>query len=199
MQRRRLHNVFALLVCLLVVDPLSASAATNSALGGIGGVNNGTLSGGDGTGTAQVILNAVDLALVKQVRDLTGRVLPDGADVAAGQEIYFVLYVDNPTSYPVEDLQVTDLLDESQFTYIPNTLEELTVSSGADDATIWAGTWSGLTDDPGSPDDVASIIDTGAGPGRDRLTIGAVTGQTNASHRVPGSSLRAIRFRVRVN
>src|SRR5438552_7269448 len=113
---------FGLLVLvgwLLLSVPPPAHAATNAARGGIGGVDNGTFLGGDGTGPALVTFNVTDLGLVKQVRDLRGDVLPDGANVAAGQDIWFVLYVDNPTPYPADDVELTDLLDESQFTYAP--------------------------------------------------------------------------------
>ena len=193
---------FRLLVLLgwaLLFGPLPALAATNAAIGGIGGTNNGTLLGGDGTGPALVTFNVTDLALVKQARDLRGIVLPDGANVAAGQYLYFVLYVDNVTPYPVDDLQLTDPLNESQFTYVPNSLAVTTVPSGSSDAALWSATWTALTDDPGAPDDVASIVDSGGASGRDRLTIGGVSGQANQPGLIPPSSRIAIRFRVRVN
>jgi uncharacterized repeat protein (TIGR01451 family) len=183
---------------MLGISP-PAHAVTNSALGGIGGLNNGTLSGGDGTGTAQVSFGVVDLALVKQARDLTGRVLADGSNVAAGQEIYFVLYVDNPTPHPADDLAITDLLTEAQFTYVPNSLATATVTSGANDSTLWAANWNPVTDAVGSPDDIASIVDTGGPPGLDRITIGNVPGQTNLVTPLPGQTRIAVRFRVRVN
>jgi uncharacterized repeat protein (TIGR01451 family) len=181
------------------LGPPEARAVTNSATGGISGINNGTLSGGDGTGSAQVTFGVTDLALVKQARDLLGVPLPSGSNVAAGQDIYFVLFVDNTTPYPADDLGLTDLLDESQFTYVPGTLAAAAVPSGSNDATMWAATWTPLSDDVGAPDDPASITDTGGPAGRDRITIGAVASQTNQSLQIPGNTLRAIRFRVRVN
>ena len=174
-------------------------AADNAALGGIGGIDNGTLVDGGGTGRARVSLFSVDLALVKQARDLAGSVLPDGADVFPGQEIWFVLYVDNPTVAPALDLGISDLLDEAAFAYVPGTLEHTVVASGSDDAAIWAGAWTPLTDAPGLPDDEASALDTGAPAGVDRITFGAVAGQANQPVDLPASSLRAVRFRVRVN
>jgi uncharacterized repeat protein (TIGR01451 family) len=168
-------------------------------MGGIGGINNGTLAGGDGTGSAQVTINVTDLALVKQARDLRGVVLPAGANVAAGQEIYFVLYLDNSTPLPADDLQLTDLLDESQFTYVSHTLAVAAAPTGSDDSALWAATWTPLSDDLGAPDDIASIVNTSGPSGLDRVTIGTVAGQSNQSARVPGQSLLAIRFRVRVN
>ena len=192
-------GLLVLLGTALLSGPHPASAATNVATGGIGGTNNGTLVGGDGTGPAVVTFNVTDLALVKQVRDLRGVVLPDGANVAAGQDVYFILYVDNTTPYPVDDLELTDPVNEAQFTYVPNSLAVTTVPSGATDAALWSATWTSLSDDTGAPDDAASIVDSGGPPGRDRLTIGAVAGQANQATVIPPMTRIAIRFRARVN
>jgi hypothetical protein len=184
---------------LLAVGPPSVLAATNSATGGIGGINNGTLAGGDGTGTAQITINVVDLALIKQARDLGGTVLPNGSNVSSGQVIYFVLYVDNVTGLSATDLRLQDLLDEAAFTYLANSLETTTVPTGSNDAAIWGGVWTPLTDAVGAPDDTASITDSGGPAGPDRVTLGTVTGQANQTLDIAGGSLRAIRFRVTVN
>ena len=192
-------SLIALLGGVLATGPPSAIAATNSALGGIGGINNGTLINGDGTGAAQITINRTVLALEKQARDLAGTVLPGGANVNSGQVIYFVLYVDNSTVFTATNIQLTDLLDETQFTYVPNSIETTVVPTGSSDAAIWAGVWSALTDAVGGPDDIASITDTGGPAGLDRVTVGAVAGQVNQNLNIPGSSLRAIRFRATVN
>jgi hypothetical protein len=194
------------LLCLIALvtwiglgPPESARAATNVATGGIGGIDNGTLLGGDGSGAARFTINTVALSLIKQARDVGGVVLPDGADVYPRQELFFVVYVDNPTAFPTDDVQITDDLDESQFTYINGSLEETLVPSGSDDAGIWAGAWIPLSDQLGGPDDTASITDSGGPAEPDRLTIGARPGQVNQRFTLPSGSLRAIRFRVRVN
>ena len=93
----------------------------------------------------------------------------------------------------------TDLLNETQFTYVSNSLETTTVPTGSNDAAIWAGAWAPLTEGLGGPDDIASITDSGGPAGLDRVTIGAVSGQANQILNIPGSALRAIRFRVTVN
>lgn len=188
----------ALLGCALVLCWGTARAADNAATGGVGGIANGTLLGGDGTGDARVSLFSAELGLVKQARALDGTVLPDLAQVNPNQEIWFVLSVDNPTDAPVEDLQIADLLDEQQFAYVPGTLAHVLVASGANDALVWSGVWNPLTDPVGGPDDVASITDTGGPPGLDRLTVGAQTPQVNQPLTVPAHGKRAIRFRVRV-
>ncbi len=199
MRTWRRTSILALLAGVLVAIPPPVSAEENRATGGVGGINNGTLLYGDGTGQARLTLVAVDLPLVKQARDLTGTVLPAGAAVSPGQEIWFVLHVDNPTIADAPDVRLTDLLDEAAFTYVPGTLQRTTVASGSGNGAIWAGAWTGLTDALGAPDDQASITDTGGPPGPDRITVGAAPGQANAPLSVPASSLGALRFRVRVN
>ena len=189
----------AIVLLLMAVWVPSAFPATNAATGGVGGINNGTLLGGDGTGTAQITLNVSGLALVKQARDLTGTVLPDNSNVVSNQELYFVLFVDNPSPIAAGDLQITDQLNELEFTYIPGTVEMTVVPTGSSDAAIWAGSWTSVSDTLGGPDDGASILDTGGPADRDRLTVGSVPGQANQALDVPGSSIRAVRFRVRVN
>lgn len=189
----------ALLSWTIALVPLSASAATNRALGGIGGIDNGTLTDGDGTGEAQITLEKVDLSLVKQARDSGGIVLADNANVTPGQQIWFVLYIDNVTDYPAAGIRISDILDESEFTYVPDSLESTTVVSGADDATLWASPWASLTDAVGAPDDIASITDTGGPPDKEALTVGEVTGQQNDPVTIPAQTIHAVRFRVTVD
>lgn len=190
-------------LCTVLVSALFASAsiyaATNSATGGFGGINNGTLVGGDGTGTARIEINSVQLALVKEARDLAGTVLAANADVNPGQEIYFVLYVDNITDFAAYRLSIQDAIDETQFTVIADSLETTSVVSGADAATRWTGVWTPLTDTLGGPDDEASIRDTGGPADADLLTVGDVPGQANLFLQIPARTQWAIRFRVRVD
>ena len=182
----------AMIVVLLIGCPLAAFSATNTVIDPGGGSISLVPSG-------PVTVNSVQLALVKQARDLSGAVLATGANVTPGQTIYFVLYVDNTTAYPANDIQIIDQLDESAFTYLINSMETAVVPAGSNDAAIWAGAWSSLSDLRGAPDDLASITDSGGPAGLDRLTAGAVAVQTNQTLNVSGNTLRAIRFRVSVN
>jgi hypothetical protein len=190
-------------LCTILISALFASAslyaANNSATGGMGGLNNGTLIDGDGTGRAQIEINSVQLALVKEARDLAGTVLAANADVNPGQEIYFVLYIDNITDFAAYRLTIQDAIDESQFTYVADSLETTSVVSGAGAATRWGGIWTPLTDALGGPDDEASILDTGGPAGPDLLTVGDVPGQANLFLQIPAQTQWAIRFRVGVN
>ena len=198
-RKRRNFLAWLTLICWFVSGPAGVHAAVNSATGGVGGLNNGTMIGGDGTGTAQFEINSVQLALVKEARDLAGTVLPTNANVAQNQEIYVVLYVDNVTDVQAYRLTIEDALDETQFTYIPNSLEATNVASGSDAAARWAGVWTPRTDALGAPDDDASILDSGGPAGPDQLAVGEVAGQVNLPLAIPAQTQWAIRFRVRVN
>lgn len=190
----RSFSLVALLLAGFLTLDSPARGATNAVLGGIGGFNNGTLAGGDGTGRAQFTVNVVNLALVKEARDLAGQLLPSGAGVAVGQTIYFVLLVDNPTD--ADDMFITDSLDETSFAYIPGSLEFTIVPTGTSVLGLWSADWTGLTDAVGAPDDMASAVDSGGGPQADRIAIGALVGQTNLPAQTPASSTYAVRFRV---
>ncbi len=191
--------VWLTVLCWFLVGPAVAHAAVNAATGGIGGINNGTLIGGDGTGTARIELISVQLALVKEARDLAGTVLPPAANVRPREEIYFVLYVDNITDVFAYRLSLEDAIDETQFTYVANSLETTTVPSSSNAAARWAGTWIALTDALGGPDDEASVLDTGGPADLDKVAVGEVTGQVNAPLQIPAQTQWAIRFRVTVN
>jgi hypothetical protein len=188
-----------MLLCWLLSGPAGVYAAVNSATGGIGGINNGTLIGGDGSGPAQIEINSVQLTLAKEARDLAGNVLAAGADVAPNQEIYFVLYVDNITDFTAYRLTIEDAIDETQFTYVDNSMEATTVASGSNAAARWAGIWTPLSDALGAPDDQASVLDSGGPAGLDKLAAGEVAGQANTPLAIPAQTQWAIRFRVRVN
>jgi len=191
--------VWLTVLCWFLIGPAVAHAAVNAATGGIGGIDNGTLIGGDGTGTARIELISVQLALVKEARDLAGTVLPPAANVTPSQEIYFVLYIDNITDVLAYRLTLEDAINETQFTYVPNSLETTTVASGSNAAARWAGIWTALTDALGGPDDEASVLDTGGPAGLDNVAVGEVTGQVNAPLQISAQTQWAIRFRVRVN
>lgn len=186
------------LAFLLGVGPPEVLAATNRAMAGIGGINNGTITGGDGTGAAEITLNTVQLTLVKQARDLAGSVIPDGADVPSNSTIYFVLYVDNTTDAEAFNVRMNDQLNESWFLYQAGSLQTTEVPSGSNDATIWNGPWSPLLDPQDA--DVCSALNTSGvtNPEPDLITCGSDSSQPNPRLPVPAGTLKAIRFQVEV-
>jgi len=190
--------IAVLLAFLIGVGPPDVSAATNRVLGGIGGINNGTILGGDGTGAAAITINSVPLALVKQARDLSGNVIPDGANITSGTTIYFVLYIDNSTNAEAFDVQMRDQLNESWFRYQVGTLESTEVPTGSNDGTIWSGPWSPLLD-PQDSDSCSALNTSGlTNPEPDLMTCGSDAGQPNPRMPIPAGTLKAIRFQVEV-
>jgi len=183
----------AILICLLLgAGPPTARAANNMALGGIGGLNNGTLIGGDGSGTARVSLFSRRLPLIKQARDpVTGAPL---TDVFAGQTVAFVLFVDNDTDGPALDITLIDSLNSAEFTYVLDSLETVELASGTSLDSAWSGVWTSQTDALGAPDDLAAYQS-----GTRRITVGAVPGYPSRQLDIPAGRLRAVRFRVTVN
>ncbi len=144
-------------LALALVCPRPGYTASNTAVDAGGGDISLSASG-------PVIVNGLFGALVKQARDLSGTVIPDGSDVNSGQDIYFVLYLDNFTSARATNIKIIDLLDETAFTYVLNSIETTLVPSGSNDAAIWAGTWTPLSDNVNPSPDLASITDSGGGP-----------------------------------
>lgn len=191
-------GLIALVCWTLAAQASQAIAVTNSVTAGIVGINNGTLAGGDGTGSGQINLNIANLALVLQARDLSGGLLPNGANVASGQQIYFVLYIDNNTAVQADNIRIEDLLNEAQFAYVAGSIETTMVATGSSDAAIWAGTWTPLSDPLGGPDDLASWGDTNSNGFADRFTAGDAAGQANQPLSIPANTIRAFRFRVTV-
>lgn len=184
--------IITTVLILAFICPMPALAATNTAT---------DAGGGDITllPSGPVTVTSVQPLLVKEARDLTGAIIPNGSNVSSGQTIYFVIYIDNTTSVSASNFRITDLINEAEFTYIPDSMELATVVTGSSGAAIWGGLWTSLSDIVGVPDDVASITDSGGPAGLDKVTIGAVPGQANQILTVPALSLRAIRFRVTVN
>lgn len=188
------------LIALWPICAQPAAAVTNTVVGGIGGLDNGTLLGGDGTGSARVSLNVVDLALVKEARTTRGVPLVSDADVFSEQEIYFVLYVKNPCPQVGSEIQIRDPLDVEAFTFIPNTLQIAIVPIDTTLDACWAIPWQALTDEAGgAQDDEASIGELDPETRRRLITVGATPEQPNRKAYVPPGSLMAVRFRVRVN
>jgi hypothetical protein len=191
-------GLIALVCWALVIQASHALAVTNSVTAGIGGIDNGTLAGGNGTGSGQIDLNIADLALVLQARDLSGTLLTNGSNVTSGQEIYFLLHVDNNTAAQADNIRIEDVLNEAQFAYVAGSIETTTVATGSSDAVIWAGGWVPLSDLLGGPDDLASWADTDSNGSVDRFTAGAAGGQSNQPLNIPANTIRVFRFRVTV-
>jgi len=198
-----LHIIYLLaFVFILSCTPAYAAEVivTNSVLGGLEGVNNDTLEGGDGAGSALVRLRVIFLSLNKQAHSLDGATekmtadpLPNDAKIVTGQRLFFTLHVDNPTVADLYKLTMQDKLDESAFEYVEGSMQMATTEAGTpakeDDFK------TNLTDNIDS--DVASFADIQNSPkGRDLFTLGEIPNQKNAIVSVQPGKRLTIRFKV---
>ncbi len=145
------------------------------------------------------------LTIVKQVWEVGGTAPLGNPTAPVGATLVFLIYVKNTTAGTVSDLRINDALDEAGFEYVAGSLIRTDAgappSDTATDRQIFDATASGTGTDLFDPvdADVASAQDTGdPGSDVDRITIGAVAGQANASLSVGAHETFALRFKVKV-
>jgi hypothetical protein len=186
----------ALLIGLLFARP--ASAATNQATDpGGGGV---TL-----TASGNVTVNSTGLQLVKQVWSTAGACLASSptdpncnagatsVTVASSTALKFLIFVRNTTDISLSDVRIQDVIDitATGFTYAAGSMKDETAQ--LDTATIAniftaANTGTALTD--AVDGDVASVT------GGSTMTIGAVTGQANATLNIAAHTTFGLLFQA---
>jgi hypothetical protein len=190
---RKSVSVTLMFLFSMIFVPVAAMAATNQATdpggGGVGLTNSGN-----------VTINSSALQLVKQVYDASNNCLASipadatcnssatSVTVPANTTLKFLIYVKNPTDVALSDVRFQDLLDDTAtgFSYVTNSIlrtpnDGTAPADTAGNAAILAATVTAQTDALGGPDDFASITDSNAGNGLDKLTVGAVAGQANSS------------------
>jgi len=138
-----LKGCISLAASLLAVTLLttSALAATNQALGSIGTVS------ADLADSNIITLNSQGLSLFKRAFLASDNsAIADGSTLASGTRIRFLIYVNNPTSYAVGDVRVTDQL--AGFAFVPllsgGVLKETNVLNACAVAACTAGEESGI-------------------------------------------------------
>ena len=144
------------------------------------------------------------LAIVKQAWDPNGTAPLASLTAPVGSTIVFLIYVKNTTAGPVTDLRINDSLDRTAFQYQVGSMVRTNSAApppdSATDLAIFnataAGTGTGVSD--AVDGDVASAQNTGGPPDVDRITIGAVAGQANASLTLNGHSTFGLRFKVKI-
>jgi hypothetical protein len=151
---------------------------------------------------------APGLTIVKQVWEEGGSAPLGNPTAPVGATLVFLIYVKNTTAGLVSDLRINDDLDESGFEYVADTLRRTSntvpPSDTDTDLTIFNKTGDGtsiaLSDavDVAPATEVASAQDTGGPVTVDKITIGAVAAQTNASLNVGPHETFALRFKVKV-
>ena len=116
----------------------------------------------------------------------------------------FLLYVRNPTAGPISDIRINDNLAETAFQYVNSSLVRTSAATPPADAATDLEIFNATAPGTGTPltdaidGDVASADDTGGLPDKDRITIGAVSGQVNAPLTIPGHAAFGLRFKVTV-
>ena len=138
-------------IAAALLIPGSAMAAPNQGTGDIGGIN------ADLTNSNIFSLSSATMALNKMAFLADGTQLATGATLPRGTEVRFVIYVDNTTLFPINDVSIQDVLD-STFAYQAGSMKvDNTIASLATEAVIYStvnAVATTLTDAPGA--DVAS-------------------------------------------
>ena len=180
------------------------------------GGDNGTTSYSDGATTAgdtvlsytdtastpnsvNITSNTTGITLVlpieKDIRDITGKLLPNGTVLVKGSSLWYVLYVWNRTgSQTLSDVRLSDVLPAGvsyagQMDLLNSNLGgNPTASTSWNTAASWSSLgWVSLT--PGVDGDAASLSGS-------TLSLGRTT---NALVNVSAGNTLAIRFKVRID
>ncbi len=200
-----------------LINASIASAALLFGTSAFAATNQATYPGGGGvtlTDSNTVTVTAAALAIVKEMRDLSGNDLGASTTLASGTKFYFVLYVDNNTSLDLSNVRFIDDVDTTGtgFTVDTASFEILNsvaapgieMDAAADAA--WAGnaawlalTWAAL--DPAVGADqldwnvtAANRVTVGSAGGNTQLDIVKSTGNITTEPR-----RAAVRFQVTVN
>lgn len=158
------------------------------------------------TDSATLTLTSTTLAVAKLafLNDASGTQITSGSSVVKGSIVKFMIYIDNSTSTQASDVRLSDLLNDTDFTYQAGSLSwnNNVTNTAATVASIFANTdrdgantGVALTDAV-SGADVASV-NTAASP--DQVTMGAHSTQTNATLNIPAGKIAAFIFKARVN
>lgn len=183
---------FALLAfAALTVVATPAGAATNTATGDIAGVN------ADLDDSNTVTLTSQALALIKRAFLANGTAITDGAALPRGTVVKFMVYINNPTLFAVNDVSVQDVLAAS-FAYTVNSIKVdnnvaacAGACSGAQEATIFAAADAAAALTDATDPDVATYT---AGTKTIDLGNGAVAG--NAQLNINANKVWAAVFTV---
>ena len=179
---RKLAGLAALALGILVLAPVGAQAADNTATGDIAGV------GADLDDSNTFTLNSTTLALLKTAFQ-SGVELSSGDTLPKGTLVQFMIYVDNATAFGVNDINVSDLLDVG-FSYQLGSIKvDNSEATGATTAAIYAAVNATVALTDLNDGDVAGI--SGA-------TITAGTTGGNGAVNAAASTVWAMLFDVTV-
>lgn len=149
--------------------------------------------------TVNITSNTTGVSLVlpieKDIRDITGKPLPNGTVLVKGSSLWYVLYVWNRTgSQTLSDVRLNDILPTGVSYAGQMDLLNSNLGGNPTSSTSWttAASWSGLSWvslTPGVDGDAASLSGN-------TLSLGRTA---NALVNVSAGNTLAIRFKVRIN
>lgn len=179
----RIAVTVAACVAFALLMAVPAMAADNQGFGDIAG-------DGDSLTNSNIFsLFTTTMSLNKMAFLANGTQLTSGSTLARGTEVRFVIYIDNTTNFPLNDVSVQDVLD-SAFAYQAGSMKvDDTIASGATEAVIYstvnavATTLSDVVDA-----DVASAVGVTIEVGDQNVANGQLD--------VPANSVWAVLFRV---
>lgn len=176
--------VFAILAAVLILVPVTARAADNTATGNVAGVD------ADLANSNTFTLNTTTLALVKAAFLADGTPLATGTTLPRGTDVKFLIYVDNTTTVDVNSVNVADALDAA-FAYQTGTIKiDASQNTGAAAADIYTA-----VDAQVALTDAVSGADAA---GYNAGTVSAGDSAGNAAVTVPAGKVWAMLFTVKM-
>jgi len=134
-------------VAAVLLIPNPAMAAPNQGTGDIGGID------ADLANSNIFSLSSTTLGLTKMAFLADGTQLTTNATLPRGTEVRFVIYTDNTTLFPIDDVSIQDVLD-STFAYQAGSMKvDNTIPSLSTEAVIYStvnAVATTLTDAPGA-------------------------------------------------
>ena len=109
--------VLAAIAGMLFLAATPSMAAINTGTGSIAGVP------ADLTDSDDFVLNTTTLQLIKRAYLADGTVIPDGSSLPKGTVVKFIIYVNNNTILPVDDVSIQDAL-AGAFAYTANSIKQ---------------------------------------------------------------------------
>jgi len=174
----------AVLAGMVLLTFRPAMAADNTGTGDIAG------DGAALNNSNTFSLFSTTMSLNKMAFLADGTQLTSGATLPRGTEVRFVIYIDNTTNFPINDVSIQDVLDPAFAYQAGSMLVDNTIPAGSTQAVIYTtvnNSGTALTDASG--DDVASL--TGA-----TINVGDQVDAGNSQLDAAANRVWAVLFKV---
>ena len=166
---------------MLLLMTVPAMAADNTGTGDIAG------DGAALNSSNTFSLFSTTMSLTKMAFLTDGTQLASGATLPRSTEVSFVIYIDNTTNFPLNNVSIQDVLDPT-FAYQTGTIKVGTIGSPATEVQIYTAANTGGAVSDGAGDDAASYN------GTDTISVGTTGGDTQVD--VPANTVWAVIFNV---